>query len=86
MTRQDVYKAIDSERDYQEEMTKNEESAYMINDLHVGDTIAAIQYNLNIATNEWYHGSVPHEGALTYLRKVAALCVYVGEKYGMPER
>ena len=58
----------------------------MIEDLHVGDTITAIQYNLNIAREEWYKGSVPHQETMEYLRKVAGLIVQAGEKYGMPSR
>jgi len=84
--RLEVYKAIDSERQFQDDMTAKEDRPDMIKDLHVGDTLSAIQYNLDLARKAWYYGSVPHEGAMDYLRKVAGLCVQAGEKHGMPHR
>lgn len=86
MERQQVYQSIDTERDYQEKMIANPQRPDMIEDLHVGDTLAAIQYNLQLATVLWYQGSAPHSGATEYLRKIAALCVQAGERYGMPSR
>jgi len=86
MEREDVYKAIDTERDFQIDMTAKEDRPDMIQDLHVGDTITAIRYNLDLAQVAWYQGSVPHENAMEYLRKVAGLCVQAGEKYEMPNR
>lgn len=86
MKRENVYKAIDSERDFQDEMTAREDRPDMIQDLHVGDGITAISYNLEKAREAWYKGSVPHEEAMVYLRKIAGICVKLGEDYGMPER
>lgn len=86
MERQDVYKVLDSERDYQEKMIADDKRPDMIKDLHVGDTITAIEYNLTKAKEEWYKGSEPHQESIMYLRKVAGLCVQLGEKYGMPRR
>ncbi len=86
MERIEVYYAIDSERDFQDEMTKRSDRPDMIDDLHVGDTITAIRYNLDKATSEWYKGAVPHQNTLEYFRKIASLCVKAGETYGMPKR
>jgi hypothetical protein len=86
MERDLVFKVINQERDYQDAMSKDPERPDMIPDLHVGDTLAAIQYNLNLALKEWYKGSTPHKDTTEYLRKIAALCVQVGEKHGMPPR
>ena len=86
MRREDVYKAIDTEREYQDDMAARSDRPDMIPDLHVGDTLAAIQYNLTKATEAWYKGAVPHQEAMEYLRKIAGLCVQAGENYGMPER
>lgn len=86
MKRQDVYAAIDSERNFQDELTAREDRPDMIPDLHVGDTLAAIQFNLTKAIEAWYVHAVPHENALKYMRKIAALCVKAGETYGMPSR
>lgn len=86
MTRELVYKAIDSERDYQVRMSDDPSRPDMNPHLSVGDTLSAIQYNLNKAHEAWYKGSIPHQETLDLLRKIAALCVQAGEMYGMPER
>jgi hypothetical protein len=86
MDRSEVYEVIDTERDFQNEMTLRDDRPDMIKELHVGDTLSAIQYNLDLARKNWYHGAEPHEGAMEYLRKVSGLCVQAGEKYGMPKR
>lgn len=86
MERKEVYEAIDSERDYQEKGKADLSRPDMIKDLHVGDTIAAIQYNLDKALEAWYKGATPHINAMEYLRKVAGLCVQAGEEYGMLPR
>jgi len=86
MNRLDVYDAIDSERAFQNKGINDENRPDMIEDLHVGDTLTAIRVNLEKAEKAWYIGSVPHQQSLEYLRKVAALCVQAGEKYGMSKR
>ena len=86
MHRHDVYSVIDGERSYQEAKAVDPSRSDIISDLHVGDTITAIRYNLDKAMEAWYSGSVPHKDAMEYLRKIAALCVQAGERYGMPDR
>ena len=86
MKRQEVYFAIESERGYQESMKKDVNRTDILEDFHTGDTLAAIQYNLNKAIETWYKEPAPYQNTLTYLRKIAALTVQLGEKYGMPER
>lgn len=86
MIRNEVYKAISSERDYQDEMSKKPYRPDMIEDMHIGDILSAITYNLNQANAAWYKGSVPHTESVMFLRKIAALCVKAGEIYGMPFR
>lgn len=86
MERKEVYAAIDSERDYQDEMTASMDRPDMIVDLHMGDILTAIQHNLNRAIQTWYEGSEPHVESMHYLRKIAGLCVKAGEKHGMPVR
>jgi hypothetical protein len=81
-----VYEAIDSEREYQIYQTKNSERPDMIADFHLGDALSAIRYNLSKAEEEWYKGAAPHAASMKYLRKVAGLCVMMGEIHGMPER
>lgn len=86
MKREDVYKALDSERAYQDEMSQRSDRPDMIEEMHIGDILSAINYNFNLATTNWYQGSVPHETAMQYLRKIGALCIKAGETYGMKER
>lgn len=86
MERREVYKAIDSERDYQNKMIADDNRPDMIQDFHIGDTISAIQHNLNKSLEIWYKGAEPHEEAMVYIRKIAALCVQAGEKNGMSNR
>ena len=86
MKRLKIYQAIDTERDFQNEMTKRSDRPDMIDDMHIGDILSAIRYNLDKANEAWYTGSVPHQNSVEYLRKIAALCVKAGEIYGMPER
>ncbi len=86
MTRQEVYTVLDGERAFQDEMSQRTDRPDMIEEMHVGDILSAIQYNLSLATKAWYHGSVPHSDAIGYLRKIAALCIKAGETHGMPSR
>lgn len=85
MDRTDVIDAVDGEREYQNDQAK-EGVGHVVPDISLGDTLAAIQYNLNLALEEWYGGREPHAPAMDYLRKVAGLAVQAGEKYGMPRR
>lgn len=81
-----VYNTIDSELNYQEILTADKARADMIVDLHLGDTIAAMQHNLNKAREEWYLTAKPHTNAMAYIRKVCALGVRMGMVFGMPLR
>ena len=86
MKRIEVYNAIDTERDFQDEMTKRDDRPDMIEDFHTGDALTAIRYNLNKAEDAWYSGSVPHQKTMEYLRKICAIAVKLGETQGMPNR
>lgn len=86
MERKDVYKAFDTERDFQDRMTAREDRPDMIDELHVGDALTAIRVNLQKAESAWYSGSVPHEETTEYLRKIAGIITKIGETYGIPER
>ncbi len=54
MKRQEVFDVISAERDFQDEMSSSPNRPDMIEDLHMGDILSAIQYNLNEATKVWY--------------------------------
>ncbi len=82
----EVYDAIDTERQYQDKLTADPNRPEMIEDFHLGDALAAIDFNLRKAQDMWYVSKKPHTLALKYLRKIAALCVKQGEVHGMPKR
>jgi hypothetical protein len=83
--RQATYNAINSERDYQDTLVSDPSHPEMV-DIGLGDTMVAIQYNIDKAIEEWYREGAPYPRAMNYMRKVAALAVRAGEKFGMPER
>lgn len=86
MERTKVYDIIDGEREYQDLMTRNSDRPDMIEDFHLGDALSAIQFNLDVARKEWYTGAVPHQDAMAYIRKIAAISVKMMEVHGAPER
>lgn len=81
-----VYKAIDSERDFQDKLTADPNRPDMIDVLHMGDALTAIKYNLDKAIETWYRDAIPYQNTLEYLRKIAALIVRQAEVHGIPER
>lgn len=81
MTRQDIYKAIDSERLYQELNMDLSTS-----DFPLSSAMEAIRFNLEKANKSWYREKAPYIDSMEYIRKIAAICVQMGEKYGMNER
>jgi hypothetical protein len=86
MSREDVYKAIDTERDYQEKLIRDPSRPGMVEDLSLGDILTAMRHNLAKAEASWYAEADPHTETMTYLRKVGALAVQAGEVNGMPIR
>lgn len=85
-TRSSIYDAIDSERDYQEKEKSNSDRPDIIPDFHVGDTLSAIQYNLNRARDAWYKEATPYKETMIYLRKIAGLIVQIGEQHTISPR
>jgi hypothetical protein len=85
MERDQVIDAVDGEREYQNDQAAAG-TGHVVPDISLGDTISAMQFNLNRARDAWYNGRYPHEAAMAYMRKLAALAVQAGEKYGMPRR
>ncbi len=86
MERQEIYKRIDSERDYQDanwgmrrqaDGTPDEEKP-------VAEWINYMEYHISRAKDRVYH--LDTEGATAELRKVAALAVRAMEIHGCPER
>jgi hypothetical protein len=86
ITRDEVYAAIDSERDYQDRMTEDSARPDMINNLSPGDHLLAMEHALLQARTAWYAGSSPHPEAAEYVRKVAGLAVAWMERNSAPKR
>lgn len=86
MEQNEVIHALILERKYQEIQKQNPERPDIIPDLHMGDMLSAIQYNLEVARIAWYKEAVPYEKTMEYLRKIGALCIQAGETYGMTPR
>lgn len=85
MSREEVFKIIDLEREYQESM-KTVEDHHIVEDFPLAAAMEAIRYNLTLANSAWYGEQKPYTEAMSYIRKIAAICVQMGEQYGMPQR
>jgi hypothetical protein len=85
MKRKKVYKAIDSERDYQKQ-NADKKGSHIVSDFPLSSGLAAIRYNLLEAERLWYENKTPYTKSMEHLRKIAGICVQMGEKYGMPVR
>ena len=85
MNRQEVYDAIDSEREYQEVQKKSNES-HVVEEFPLSSGMEAIRYNLEKANQAWYNEKSPYQNSMEYIRKIAAICVQMGEKYNMPKK
>lgn len=86
MTREEVYKALDSERDYQiagrGNAKRHEEFS---NPLLPGEVILCMERILSEAREAWYRpDGLPY--VAEDMRKLGAMAVQYGENYGMPAR
>lgn len=88
MTRADVYKAIDTEREYQDALGQDRvRDPGNSRALSQGEALVLIRHYLRAAEDAWTKN--PGESVVEtshVLRKIAAICVRDGEKYGMPYR
>lgn len=80
-----VLQALKTERNFQDAAVADPSNPVMI-DLQMGSTLAAIQLNLNKALQSWYSDAAPYPQTMNMLRKIGALCIQAGEKWGMPPR
>jgi hypothetical protein len=87
MERKEVYKSIDSEREYQDSQTKNKDPR-MVEDYAISHAILNIEKFVSEARDKWYSDSPEnnYQNTMELLRKIAGVSVRMGEKYGMPER
>lgn len=86
MRRTEVYSCIDGERDYQDAVwgVRRERDSTPDEEKPVAEWINYIEYHLSKAKERVYH--LDTQGALTEVRKVAALAVRTIEIHGCPER
>jgi len=80
-----VYEAIASERAFVAKM-EAKGGTHIVKDFPLGSGLAALQQKLNVALNMWYNGQQPHTETMAEIRKMAGICVAMGEQYGMPMR
>ena len=85
MKREEVFKVISDERDYQE-LQKQNDNSHIVEDFPLSSGLEAIRYNLEKANEAWYLGKDPYPSAMDYIRKIAAICVQMGESYEIPTR
>ena len=89
MERSKVYEAIDSERAYQIQTSQDEDRPDILReDFNLSNGILAMEKILKDARDVWYkdHPGQSYQPTMDLLRKVTGIGVYLGEKYGMPER
>jgi len=88
MKRKNVYKAVDSERDYQTKMTEATNRPDMISEFNISTALLAMEETLTRARATWYHDNPDdkYQRTMEHLRKIAGMAVQMGEKYGMPNR
>ncbi len=86
VSRQEVYAAVDSERDYQDAGRGNaKRHEGEAKELRPGEFIFCMERCLNRARETWYHPD-GGEKCLDDIRKVTALGVSMMELYGAPPR
>lgn len=85
MDRQEIFECINSELEFIEEQKSNTQS-HIVEEFPIASGLEAIRYNLDKANKEWYNTKKPHTTTTDCLRKIAAICVQMGEKYGMRRR
>lgn len=81
MKREDIYKILDTERDFQDQAWDGEEHRTH----EVGTFIVYIEHYLNQARTR-VSTDINTNGALNELRKVAALAIACFEAHGVPNR
>ena len=84
-SRKEVYKAIDSEREYQESFVLPERQYYQTHTL--GEFILMLNQYASQARRMWtHHSDVGPPESLQEVRKIAAIAVRCMEQHGAPHR
>ena len=82
MKRKDVYKIIDSERDYQDQLEEDRTEGLPHS---VGDYVVMLQHYINDATKAWTLNP-GDEMAIEVVRKIAGIAVHCMEDHGAKKR
>lgn len=78
-TRADVYQAIDTEREYQNNLERN-----TVRDQRPLEQLALIEVAIADMKREWY--ALPGQPRMDYMRKIAGVAVRCMEEHGAPHR
>lgn len=82
--RMDVYRAINSEREYQDNLWPDHGDTS--NPLTIGEFLLLIEEYASKARKEWVVESKPEDNTLEFMRKIAAIAVNCMEQHGAPLR
>ncbi len=86
VNRDEVYQAIDSERDYQDSLWRAKHDPSFTNPLTIGEFLTLIDVYLGKAQAEWAVEPKPELNALGVVRKIAGIAVNCMEQHGAPQR
>lgn len=78
-TREEVYAAIDTERDYQDNLERNQ-----VRDQRPLEQLSLIRHIINQIDEEFY--TVPGQPGMDKVRKIAGIAVRMLEEHGAPCR
>jgi hypothetical protein len=81
-TRQEVYEAINTERDYQDGLWKQTPE----HQTSIGETVLLIEEYTARARLEWTGEPAPETQTLHIIRKIAGIAVRCMEQHGAPKR
>lgn len=82
--REEVYEAVDGERDYQENVWPSE--VVHARELSIGDSILLVEEYAAKARLMWSKERYPERSALANLRKVAAIAIRAMQQHGYVTR
>jgi ABC-type iron transport system FetAB ATPase subunit len=85
MTREEVYKLIDGERDYQDNVVDPDPKRRSLEEHSVGDYMIMLHHYLRQADSAWCWVAGTDD-ALNSIRKIAGICVKCMEQHGAPAR
>lgn len=84
--RKEVYKAIDTERDYQDLIWRLADDPSFVNELTIGEFVLLVEEYAAKARNVWTNQPKPELETLEFMRKIAGITVNCMEQHGAPKR